>query len=170
MSGSARSRVDLHLANAYELIRLAGLHGDHMALASAICLQFEMALGFYLIELLQSGKNRISPWPVSDESLVLLARQFDVPDLKELSELALEETSWLSRMLKRLVSLRRCDANRPIRAEIFQSDLEEPDHSSRVIVSSRDESNPGMEIAVIARDVKAFESLLSRQRLGHEEY
>jgi hypothetical protein len=170
MSGSARSKVDLHLANAYELIRLAGIHGDHAALTSAVCLHFELAFGFYLIELLQTGRNSISPWPVGAESLSALVRQFDAPDLKELNDLAENDESWLYRMLRRLTVLRRCDINRSIKAEIFQSDLEEQGPSTRVIVSSRDEKSPGMDTTPIATDLKAFESLLSRQRLGHEEY
>lgn len=170
MSGSARSKVDLHLANGHELIRLASVHGDHAALGSAVCLQFEMAFGFYLIELLQTGRNHISPWPISEESLVVLAQQFDAPDLKELSVLAQDDESWLCRMLRRLVILRRCDTSRAIKAEIFQSDLEESANATSVIVSSREERNPGMDTKLIAMDLKAFESLLSRQRLGHEEY
>lgn len=169
MFGAARSKVDLHLANAYELIRLAGIHGDHTALTSAVCLQFEMAFGFYLIEILQAERSPITPWPVGEESLAVLVRQCDTPDLKELSALA-EEESWLYRMLKRLAALRRCDDNRTLKADILQSDLEKPTRPTSVIVSSHDEKSPEMDVKLIAMDLSAFESLLSRQRLGHEEY
>ena len=170
MSGSARSRVDLHIANAHELLRLTGVHGEHTALSSSVCLQFEMAMGFYLIELLQTGRNRVSPWPVSEEALAALANQHDTQDLHELSALVQEDDSWLHRMLKRLAILRRCDANRAIKAEIFQSDFEESANSSHLIISSRSEKSPGMDAKLISTDLKAFESLVNRQRLGHEEY
>lgn len=170
MSGSARSKVDLHLASAFELTKLAAIHGEHAALSSSACLQFELSLGFYLIELLQTGRQSISPWPISADSLGSLARQFDALDLQELSDLAQEDTSWLYRMLKRLAVLRRCDTGRALRGEIFQSDLEEPVQPGRLIVSSLDERDPAMEVTLIATDLKAYESLLSRQRLGREEY
>jgi hypothetical protein len=169
MSGAARSKVDLHLANAYELVRLAGIHGDHSALSSAVCLQFEMAFGFYLLEILPAGRSPITPWPVGEESLSALVRQFDAPDLKELSALT-KQDSWLYRMLKRLAALHTCADKRTLKADIFQSDLEKPTSFISVIVSSRDEKSPEMDVKLIAMDLKAFESLLSRQRLEHEEY
>lgn len=170
MSGSARSRVDLHLASCQELIKLAAAHGDHTAVASSLCLQFEMALGFYLIELVQSGKSKVQPWPVSQESLAELARQREIPDLQELAVLSQDEDSWLHRMLRRLALLREYDAARPIKAAIFQSDLEEPSKVDNLIISSRQAMKPAMDTKTIAVDLQALTSLVSRQRLGHEEY
>lgn len=171
MSGSARGKVDSHLAYANELLRLANIHDQQAALSSSACLQFEMAIGFYLMELLQTSKNRISPWPVSKESLTELMHQNNTQDIHELRALLVgEEDSWLNRMLNRLVIMRRCDATRMIKGEIFQSDLEESANTPRLIASSRSEKNPGMDAKLIATDLKAFESLVSRQRLGHEEY
>lgn len=170
MSGSARGKVDLHLAYANELLSLTNIHDQQAALSSAACLQFEMAIGFYLMELSQTSKNRISPWPVSQESLTELMHQNNTQDIHELGALAGEEDSWLNRMLNRLVIMRRCDATRLIKGEIFQSDLEETANVPRLIASSSSETNPGMDAKLIAKDLKAFESLVSRQRLGHEEY
>lgn len=170
MSGAARSKANLHLANGRELIRLADLNGDHIALSSAICLQFEMSLGFYLIELLQTRRQRVFPWPISEESLAALARQFDAPDLQELAALAKDDESWLYRMLRRLALMRRYDVERTVKAEIFQSDLEGPSHPTSVIASSSEEKSPGMDTKLIAMDLTAYEALLHRHRLGHEEY
>jgi hypothetical protein len=169
MSGYPRSKVNLHIANCRELAQLAQAGVAANALASSFCLQFELGLGFYLLEILQVlGKKSVKPWPLSKESLHALAGQYDSPDLKELSEISLEGESWLWRMLRRLEILRQVDSGRALRGEIFQSDLEAPSNS--LIASSGNYPEPGFDLSLMLRDLEGFESLVRRQRLGHEEY
>lgn len=168
MSGHARSKVNLHLTNCRELGRMGEIHGADNAVASSICLQFEMALGFYLVEILRVlGKKSFQPWPVSAESLNTLLRQFDGADLNELGGLAGAGDSWLHRMLRRLELLRQTDSPRTIKAEIFRSDLDAP---GLLIASSAGQAEPSFEMQAILVDVEEFESLVTRQRLGHDEY
>lgn len=168
MSGHARSKVNLHLTNCRELGRMAEIHGADNSLASSVCLQFEMALGFYLVEIFRAlGKKSFQLWPVSEESLNTLLRQFDGADLNELVGLAGAGDSWLNRMLRRLELLRQMDSPRAIKAEIFRSDLEAP---GLLIASSAGQVEPSFEMQAILADVEEFESLVNRQRLGHEEY
>lgn len=171
-SAVARSKVDLHLASGRELIRLTSIHGDHVALTSAAVLQFEMALGFYLLELAQFERTaRASPWPISTQSLLAQANQSTSQDLVELSVLSQDDESWLHRMLTRMALLRRCDSTRTIKGEFFQSDLHETSSASSLIASSQEGGRSGMmDARGIAEDLDAFAALLVRQRLGHEEY
>lgn len=168
MSGHARSKVNLHLTNGRELGQMAKPHGANNAVASSVCLQFEMAFGFYILEILRVlGKKSFQPWPVSTESLSTLARQFDSADLKELEELARSDDSCIDRMLQRLELLRQVDSPRTIKAEIFRSDLDAP---NLLIASSLGHVEPCFDLQVILADLDEFASLVSRQRMGHEEY
>jgi len=169
MSGYARSKVNLHIANCRELAQLAQAGIAENALTSSFCLQFELGLGFYVLEILQvAGKKGVRPWPLSKESLNSLASQFDSPDLNELSEMSADGDSWLWRMLRRLEILRQVNSGRALKGEIFQSDLEAP--ASALIASSGNYSEPGFDLSLMLKDLEGFESLVNRQRLGHEEY
>lgn len=169
MSGHARSKVNLHIAYCRELAQLAQPGIADKAVANSFCLQFELGLGFYLLEILQvQRKKHVQIWPLSKESLNSLGSQYDSPDLKELSEMSLDRESWLWRMLRRLEMLRQVDSGRSLKGEIFQSDLEGP--SSSLIASSGNYPEPGFELSLMLADLEGFESLVTRQRLGHEEY
>lgn len=169
MSGYARSKVNLHIAYCRELTQLARPGTADNAVASSFCLQFELGIGFYLLEILQVlGKKRVQIWPLSKESLNSLASQYDSPDLKELSEMSLDRESWLWRILRRLDILRQVDSARALKGEIFQSDLEALSNS--LIASSGNDPEPGFELRLMLAELEGFESLVRRQRLGHEEY
>jgi hypothetical protein len=167
MSGHARSKVNLHLANCHALAQAVGAIGVN-AVTSSLCLQIEMALGFYVREILQvAGRKGIQPWPLTAESLAALAHQFDSADLNELNEISQEKDSWIYSVLRRLEILRQADSVRAIKAEIFQSDLDAP---GLLIASSAGQREPSFDLAHIMADLDSFEALVRRQRLGHEEY
>lgn len=169
MAGYARSKVNLHIANCRELAQLARPGTADNSVTSSFCLQFELGLGFYLLEILQVlGKKRVQIWPLGRESLNSLASQHDSPDLKELNEMSLDRESWLWRMLRRLEILRQVDSGRALKGEIFQSDIEALSNS--LIASSGNHPEPGFELSLMLAELEGFESLVRRQRLGHEEY
>lgn len=176
MSAYARRRVDRHIANCRELASVEGLQNAQNVLASSFCLQFEMALGFYVAEIAQySRKKNIQPWPMNAALLDSLVQQIDSPDLRELQTLAREPESWLWRMLYRLASLRQLDSPAAIKGEFFRSDLAEIREpvaagSNQLIASSSSATAVTFEAASLMLDLDAFESLVHRQRLGHEEY
>ena len=176
MSAQARRKVDRHLTNCRELAGVGDLadfrdpERAHNAIASSICLQFELALGFYLVEIARSsGKKNIQPWPLSVHVLDSLAQQMDSPDLRELQVTAHESESWLTRMLQRLSVLRQIESSAAIKGELFRSDVEDS-KPSQLIASLSSDATVSFDMNLLALDLEAFESLVGRQRLGHEEY
>jgi len=170
MSRAAR-RVDQHLLICQELVHLAETSGASTALLTSLCLQLELSICLYLIEVQQpGGKSVVAPrWTLDRDYLVATARPTSNPDLKELADLAEDEDSWLNLLLGYFYRLRMVESSPSIKGAIFESDLESP-ASAPLIASSRQQSLPVIELAGLRNGLHKFKELVERQRLAREEF
>ena len=71
--------------------------------------------------------------------------------------------------LQRLSVLRQIESSAAIKGELFRSDVEDS-KPSQLIASLSSDATVSFDMNLLALDLEAFESLVGRQRLGHEEY
>lgn len=170
MSGFLRRKVDQQLGFCSDLQQIACRPAEREALSLALCRQLEQVLCFYLLELAHvNGNRRWSHTWVLDAGLLLTASQ-TIPgaDIQELLELSREPDSWLAILLDGLSSLRRVDESPQLKAELFQSDLE---ISQPALIASFLTGSPRFpDWEELVQITYAIQSLVQRQRLGHEEY
>jgi hypothetical protein len=165
-----RRKVDQQIGFSNDLLKVAEVSESKDALCNALCLQLEQALCFYLLEVARASGNKRWSHGWTLDAKVLMGALESVPgaDFQELVDLSQEPDSWLADLLGGLQSLRRTEEPQSLKAELFQSDFVET--QPRLIGSSSAAFPLLPEWENLVRITEAMNSVIRRQRLGHEEY
>jgi hypothetical protein len=172
MSAYLRRKVDQQLGFCSDLQQVSGPPTLRKALRSALCLQLELALCSYLLELARASGNRrwLHNWNLDAGLLEEAMKAVPGTDLQELVDLSREADSWLASLLGGLRSIRRVDEASVLKAALFQSDFTEGSPGPSLIASSGDLSWQVPEWEDLLQITIAMRDLIQRQRLGYEEY
>lgn len=139
------------------------------AFVQAGYLQLEMALRFYLLELIGKNTGGVTETPLDARLFSRLLEQAPSLELTEFVELSQVRASWLTTFAEQLAGLRQVEHSNNLRGDIFQ--LEEQSYDANTI-ASRDVSHAPTPANLddLQAALKAFEGLVGRQRAVREEY
>lgn len=171
-------KVDQQCLYLQQLLELAAAQqaSDSMpALLQAGYLQLEMAMRFYLLELVdKEGKEAVQIGLIDRPTIERLYQQTPSVEVAELVDLLQTRTSWLACWLDQLCALRRVEQPSRLKGSIFQ--LEEQESAGNMpvgnMIAARDLSSTAVAANIDDLNVasEAFEQLLVRQRAVREEY
>lgn len=140
------------------------------ALLQAGYLQLEMAVRFYLFELIdKEGKGTLQIGLIDRPTIERLYQQVPSVELAELVDLLQIPTSWLAIWVGQLCALRRVEQSSRLKGSIFQ--LEERESADNLI-AAHDHSPSALAANIddLGAASEAFRQLLVRQRAVREEY
>lgn len=170
-------RVDQQIAYARNSIASAEQLSGNFAragLVQAAYLQLELALAFYLTELVmrQNAKAKEMAASFVDASQIgsLLERCSETAEGRELGALLAEPSSWLSKFDRQRCSYHRVDRQGSIQGSLFQTHEEAPTPTNLItsVSSESGAERPNLDDIVVC--VGALKDLVDRQRVVNEEY
>lgn len=140
------------------------------ALIQAGYLQLEMALRFYLFELI--GKKDADAVPVElldATAFTRVVNEVSSPELMELAELSLRNTSWLATFIDQLSRLRQAEPSPTLRGAIFQVE-EQPYDANMIALEDVSDASSPPNFEDLQGALTAFSLLVERHRAVSEEY
>lgn len=150
------------------LSTIASNHAELPGLLQAGYLQFEMAMRYYLYELVdKGGSQRVQVGLLDTQLIQRLHEQVPSPELAEIFGLLQERTSWLTVFVEQLDGLREVKSSKSLKGSIFQlTEQEQTDN----LIAAQNVSAPAANFADLKAASDAFKQLLIRQRATREEY
>lgn len=136
------------------------------ALIQAGYLQLEMALRFYLFELI--GKE-VDAEHLSASVFSQVLTDVSSPELVELAQLSTCSTSWLARFIAQLSRLRHAEPSPKLKGAIFQTE-ERPYDGNMIAVEDASDAAMFANFDDLQLALTAFTQLVERHRAVREEY